>query len=79
MDEKFKEEYKRVQNNAVYFLEMYYNKVSENNIELSDKEKQELFDKHKGVPLFDDFSKCISFNEKIKELKNKGYKDWEIH
>jgi len=78
MDEKFIQEFERVQNNIVYFIDIYYNKVSENKIELTDDEKQKLFDKYKGIPYFDDVRKSISYSEKIKELKDQGDKDWEI-
>jgi CRISPR/Cas system-associated protein Cas5 (RAMP superfamily) len=76
--------YNRIRNNAVFFLEKYYNIVHPDQIvELSDDEKQELFDEFKGIPFFGDavnaFDKFNKYQKKIEELKNKGYKDWEIH
>jgi hypothetical protein len=42
-----------------------------------------LFDEFKGIPFFGDagnaFDKFNKYQKKIEELKNEGYKDWEIH
>lgn len=72
--------YKRANNNAVFFLENYYNIVHpDKKIELTDEEKQELYDEFKGIPYFDDMSKVGPYQKRIDELKAQGYKDWEIH
>lgn len=75
----WKKEFKRVKNNPIYFIDKYYNLVHKDNlIELSDEEKQEQFDRHKGIPLIKDIEQFTKFNDKVSELKEKGYKDWEI-
>lgn len=76
---EWEKEFKRIQFNAVRFIEEYYNKLHpENLISLSDDEKQKIYDRYKAVPLLngDDIS---SYFARIKELKDKGYKDWEIY
>ncbi|NMA74480.1 MAG: hypothetical protein GX963_10045 [Bacteroidales bacterium] len=76
--------FKRVQHNAVYFLEEYYNKVNPDKaIELTDEEKQSLFDEFRGVPLFktggvEAFEELDKYYKRLEKLKAKGYKDWEI-
>ena len=77
--ERFIKEFERARFNAVYFLEMFWNKVNpDNKIELSDEDKQALFDKYRGAPFFIYFYQLRKHSEWQKEMKEKGYKDWEI-
>lgn len=76
--------FKRIQFNAVYFLDNFYNVVyPDKKIELSDEEKQNLFDEYKGVPFFGDIGnfhqKYKEYTDRIDRLKSEGYQDWEIH
>ncbi len=42
-------EFKRAKNNAIYFLEKYYNVLNpDKKVTLTDEEKQNFFDKYKG-------------------------------
>lgn len=80
--DKFSKIYGRIKNNPIYFIELYYNIVHpDEKIELTDEEKQELFDQHRGIPFFgadDNYNGLMKFHEKVKKLKEGGYKDWEI-
>jgi hypothetical protein len=75
----WQKEFERVSGKAVYFMEKYYNGInSDNRIELQDDEKQRIFNKYKKIPLFNDFNDMDEYEEKLKSLREKGYKDWEI-
>lgn len=83
--EEFLKIFKRVQFNPIYFIDFYYNVVHpDKKIELTDEEKQKLFDEfhiQKGIPLVrdvKDWETLRKMNEKIEHLKEEGYKDWEI-
>ena len=79
ISKQFIKDYKRAQNNAVYFLEMYWNKQNPDApLELTNEEKQELFDEYRGIPLVNDFGTYMKNEERIKKLKDEGYQDWEI-
>ena len=74
--EQFIAEYTRARGNAVFFLESYWNKLHPDSpIILSDDDKQLLYDKFRMVPLVEDIHAHM---ERLKELRAKGYKDWEI-
>ena len=76
---EWNKEYKRIRRNAVYFIEEYYNKLHpDQKVELTDEERQIVFDRYKGIPLYDNFARASERDQKIRELKEKGYKDWEI-
>ncbi|WP_172914030.1 hypothetical protein [Capnocytophaga canis] len=76
---EWEKEFKRVSKNIIYFIELYYNKAHPDKaVKLTDEQKQRYFDKYRGVPLVQDFEKYLEYTERIKELKEKGYKDWEI-
>ncbi len=75
----FLTELKRIKANPIYFLEEYYNKMHpDNKVNLSDEEKQNLYDKFKGVPLFENGEDAFNYIAKRDELKKQGLKDWEI-
>ena len=77
--EQFTKEFERARFNPIYFLEAFWSKVnSDSNIELSDEEKQKLFDKYKGIPSFKNIEQLHQYQEREKKLKEQGYKDWEI-
>lgn len=82
---EFIKTFKRIQFNPVYFLELYYNVVHpEKKIELTEEEKQSLFDEYhskKGIPLIKDikdWEHVKKHEEQIQKYKAEGYKDWEI-
>ncbi len=76
---EWEKEFKRAKNNAIYFLEKYYNVSNpDKKVTLTDEEKQNFFDKYKGVPLMSDFKSVIKYTKRIEELREKGYKDWEM-
>lgn len=76
---QFIKEFERARFNPIYFLVEFWSKVNpDSDIVLSDEEKQKLFDKYKGMPCFNDFEKLYQHQKREKELKEKGYKDWEI-
>lgn len=77
--EDFIKEFKRLRHNPIYFLEKYYNAINENKLELTDKQKQSLFDSYKGIPLFDQNDSMSEYFNRIDSLKKQGFKDWEIH
>ncbi len=76
----FLKELHRAQSNPIYFLEEYWNKLHDDaKIELTDEEKQQIFDAHKSrVPLFEDNEAFHRYMERLKDAKKKGLKDWEI-
>lgn len=76
--EDFIKEFKRLKNNPIYFLEKYYNEVNKTKLELTDEQKQVLFDNYKGIPLFNDGDSISKYYEYKESLKKQGFKDWEI-
>ena len=77
--DQFIKEFERARFNPIYFLEAFWSKVnSDSNIELSDEEKQKLFDKYKGIPCFKNIEQLSQHQEREKKLKEQGRKDWEI-
>ncbi|MFW0736436.1 hypothetical protein [Flavobacterium sp. T12S277] len=77
--EDFIKEFSRLRCNPIYFIEKYYNVINQSKLELTEEQKQKLFDKYKMIPLFEDFESINKYNDRIDELKKQGYKDWEIH
>lgn len=78
--DEFLKLFKRVRSNPIYFIDMYYNAVHpDNKIELTDEEKQELFDKYRGIPLIKSFDQYKKIQERDEKLRSEGYKDWEIY
>lgn len=76
--ENWEKEFRRVMNNPIYFLDLYYNKVQEETVNLTDEEKQEYFDRYKGAPLFKTSDQFTNYHKRLDELRAQGYKDWEI-
>lgn len=76
---EFLKEFETARFNAVYFLEKYWNKNNPDKIiELSDEDKQKLYDKFKGIPFFSDLGDIKGYTDKVDALKAEGLKDWEI-
>ncbi|WP_018676225.1 hypothetical protein [Riemerella columbina] len=76
---EWEKEFNRVKNNSIYFLELYYNQLHpDKKVELTKEEKQNFFDKYKGVPFFEDMDKWAAYSKEIKRLKDEGYEDREI-
>ncbi|AJA67355.1 hypothetical protein MYRA21_0111 [Myroides sp. A21] len=76
--ENWEKEFRRIIHNPIYFLDMYYNKVQEETVNLTDEEKQEYFDKYKGAPLFRTLDDFNNYNDRLEKYRAEGYKDWEI-
>ena len=77
--EKFIKEFERIKTNPIYFIDNYYNLVSDEKLELSDDQKQALFDKYRKISIFKmDDNSYLDYEKRMAELKTQGYKDWEI-
>jgi hypothetical protein len=73
---QWEREYARVQHNAVFFIENFWNKLHpEDPIILTDEQKQVIYNKYRATPLVKD---VVAYLDKLNELREKGYKDWEI-
>lgn len=71
--------FKRIQFNAVFFLENYYNVAHPNEqIILTDDEKQELFNQFRGIPFVGGLDDIGAYMQRIDKLKEEGKRDWEI-
>jgi hypothetical protein len=72
-------EFKRISHNPIYFIEHYWNKLHpENKPELTQEEKQSLYNEYRGLPYFSTWNKMERYQKKVDELKKQGYEDWEI-
>lgn len=72
------DEFKLVQRNPIYFLELYWNKLyPDEAVTLEDDEKQRLYDRYKMVPLLKSFDDAEQLIQAKKSAKEQGFKDWE--
>lgn len=72
------DEFKLVQRNPIYFLELYWNKLyPDEAVTLEDDEKQRLYDRYKMVPLLKSFDDAEQLIQAKKTAKEQGFKDWE--
>ncbi len=72
------DEFKLVQRNPIYFLELYWNKLyPDEAVTLEDNEKQRLYDRYKMVPLLKSFDDAEQLIQAKKAAKEQGFKDWE--
>ena len=72
------EEYKLVHRNPIYFLEMYWGKLyPDEKPELSDDEKQRIYDYYRQIPLIENMDQLREFEKFKEETRAKGIKDWE--
>ena len=76
--ELFLEIYSRIQANPILFLENYYNKIHQEKLELTDAEKQKIFDSHRQIHVLPDIEDMKKWNEYVKLQREMGKKDWEI-
>lgn len=77
--EDFIKELNRIKGNPIYFLETYYNIINKDNeLILTDEEKQQVYDKFKMIPMFENTDDAFSYTDKRNELKKQGIKDWEM-
>lgn len=76
--ELFLEIYSRIQANPILFLENYYNKIHQEKLELSDAEKQKIFDSHRQIRVLSDIEDMKKWDEYVKLQREMGKKDWEI-
>lgn len=76
----FLDDLHKIQRNAIYFMEEYWNKLHpENKLELTDEEKQMIYDKNRLlVPCFSDDDSLRRYMDKYDAAKKAGLKDWEI-
>lgn len=56
----------------------YYNKIHQEKLELSDAEKQKIFDSHRHIRVLPDIEDMKKWNEYVKLQREMGKKDWEI-
>lgn len=77
LKDNWEEEFNLVRRNPIYFIELYWNKLyPREKIELSDEEKQKFYDKYRMPPLLND-NNFRDYFQRVKELHDKGVKDWE--
>lgn len=75
---EFIREFKKVKSNPVYFMEYYYNRLlPEKTVLMDDEDRQELYDRFKGIPFIPDSEDWSKLNKKEERRKEKGLKDWE--
>lgn len=76
----FLRDFHRVQNNAIYFLEQFWNKrYPHKKIELTDEEKEQIYRANKiMVPLLRNPDDLHKYDKMIEEKRKQGLKDWEI-
>lgn len=70
--------YKRVQANPILFLEAYFNKIHQENLMLTEEEKQKIFDTYRHIPVLPDIEDMKKWDEYVKLQRETGKKDWEI-
>ena len=70
--------YKRVQANPILFLEAYFNKIPQENLMLTEEEKQKIFDTYRHIPVLPDIEDMKKWDEYVKLQRETGKKDWEI-
>ncbi|MGB1020591.1 MAG: hypothetical protein ACPGVF_05765 [Flavobacteriaceae bacterium] len=76
--ELFIQIYKRIQANPILFLEGYFNKIHQETLNLTDEEKQKIFDDHRHFPVLPDLEDMKKWDEYVKLQRQMGKKDWEI-
>ena len=55
--------YKRVQANPILFLEAYFNKIHQENLILTEEEKQKIFDTYRHIPVLPDIEDMKKWDE----------------
>jgi len=70
--------YERVQANPILFLEAYFNKIHQENLMLTEEEKQKIFDTYRHIPVLPDIEDMKKWDEYVKLQRETGKKDWEI-
>ena len=70
--------YKRVQANPILFLEAYFNEIHQENLMLTEEEKQKIFDTYRHIPVLPDIEDMKKWDEYVKLQRETGKKDWEI-
>lgn len=76
--ELFIQIYKRIQANPILFLEAYFNKIHQEDLNLTDEEKQKIFDDLRHIPVLPDLEDMKKWNEYVKLQRQMGKKDWDI-
>ncbi len=72
------EEYRLIRRNPIYFLELYWNKLyPEEKVELTDEEKERLYNKYCGKPRIKDTKDLREYVQRRDAARAKGLKDWE--
>jgi len=76
-------DYERIKRNPIFFIEEYYNQLHpDNEICLTDVEKQHFYNKYRVnmIPMLDeiDFKAVGEYEKRIEDLRKQGYKNWEI-
>ncbi len=74
----FLRDFHRAQNNAIFFLEHFWNKrYPYKKLTLTDEEKERIYRGNKiMVPLINDMNDLRLYGEEIAEKRKRGLKDW---
>ncbi len=77
----FLRDFHRAQDNAIYFLEVFWNKrYPHKKIELTDEEKEKIYRANKiMVPFIDNLNDLHRYEKIVEEKRKQGLKDWEIY
>lgn len=76
--ELFIQIYKRIQANPILFLEAYFNKIHQEDLNLTDEEKQKIFDDLRHIPVLPDLEDMKKWDEYVKLQRQMEKKDWDI-
>ena len=76
----FLSDFHRAQDNAIFFLEQFWNKrYPLKKIELTNEEKERIYRANKiMVPLIDDINDLHKYERMVEEKRKQSLKDWEI-
>lgn len=76
----FLSDFKRAQDNAIFFLEEFWNKrYPHRKIDLTDEEKERIYRDNKiMVPLLRNPDDLHKYEMMLEEKRKQGLKDWEI-
>lgn len=71
-DSDWEDEFKKIRNSPIYFIENYFNVIHKISINLSNEEKQMYFEKYKDFSCLGDAIKEITkhYDRKTEGLKN---------
>lgn len=59
-------------------MEAYFNKIHQEDLNLTDEEKQKIFDDLRQIPVLPDLEDMKKWDEYVKLQRQMGKKDWDI-